>query len=131
MQLGVGGERATVQPFALQAVEEALHMRVVGGLAWPIHALSDTQGRELSAKLVGSVLHPAIAVEDEARLGLSIGHSAMERAQAQSRRLVASQAPADDAPGVTGHHHGDVAPPLEDSAIADAGHPKRSGAAYR
>ena len=72
MQLGVGREGATVQPLGLQTVEEALHVRVISGFAWPVHALANAQRRQPSAELVGSVLHAAIAVEDQAWTWLAL-----------------------------------------------------------
>jgi len=43
---------------------------------------------------------------------------------------VASQAPADDTPSVAIHHHGEVAPVLENFEVGDVGNPELIGSAH-
>src|SRR5947207_13938130 len=80
---------------ALHGVEERLHVRVVGDLAWSIHALHEAERGEPLAERVGGILHPTVAVEDHAGARAATEHGVIERRQCEPRAFGRAQAPAE------------------------------------
>ena len=80
-------EGEAVDGIALHRVEERLHVRVVGDLPWPVHALHEAERGEPIAKGIGRVLDAAVAVEDDAGARAPIAHGVIERREGEAASL--------------------------------------------
>ena len=112
-----------VHDVALHRVEERLHMRVVRDLPRSVHALHKAQGRQPMAEGVCRIRDPPVAVEDDAGARAPVGDGMVERPERQPRILLRPQAPAQDAPGVAIHDHGQVPPRARHLQIREVADP--------
>lgn len=65
-------EDPDMEDVGFHRVEERRHVRVVGHLFWPVHALDDARLGQALAEGVGGILDGAVGMEDQPDGGLRL-----------------------------------------------------------